>query len=422
MPSEPIQEEIRDFTKSVAQSSTTAKPVELQRPQNGGSRRNNIRSRVINKVAENPVTSKAPEGSRSRTRTRAPKKIEQAFIPNAVPVRTPERTSRRKAVSSIAVTQVLTPEIVQPDFQFKPARKTDIPVPERGFPEFSTSKTKDVRRRPSPPISSTAVRSSEQQPRRSKGRTKVGNPPSTQTFPSRNAVRSRELPVPPVIDEQKLEVLPLFETEPKTVRPPSRSRSRESTSKTLDASTKATNRVSRSRGRVKNSVAAEDVFLTSATETHVKFTRPNDSPSIISVSVNVETRTESTSSFKRRPLTKKAQVKESVVSQITEITSKRTISKRKNITDNTAPVKAKLDKQKDKIKEKIISSRGSKKSEIRLNEIKRSKGDGSDEINESDNYPEPFKALIQAKKSQVSCQIIPMCMCGNFREIVHNEF
>lgn len=399
IPSETSPEEFNDFTKTVAQLSTTAKPDESYVPQNGGSRRNTIRSRGNNNVAEKPFTAQIAEGSKSRGRTRAPKKLDQQFIPNAVPVRNVERPSRRRGTNSNAVPQATNAEKVQPDFQFKPARKTDSPVVQRSSLDQSSPKIREVRRRPAVSTASRGI--IEQQGRRINGRTKTGNPPPSQIFPSRNANAARSRELPQIIDEQKLEVLPLFESEPKTVRPSTRSRVKERTLRTVEGTTKPTKKVVRSRGKARNSVSAEDVFLTSATETDLKFTKPNDSPSVISVSVNVETRTESSSSFKRRPVNKKPQIKESVVSQITEITSKQTIPRRKNSNQNLISARSKVDSQKNRIKEKIIASRGNKKSEIRLNEIKRSKGDGSDEIDESDNYPEPFKALINAKKSQV---------------------
>lgn len=58
----------------------------------------------------------------------------------------------------------------------------------------------------------------------------------------------------------------------------------------------------------------------------------------------------------------------------------------------------KVDEPKVTVTQVVTSSRGNKKSEVNLNKVK--KGATSEEdIDESDNYPEPFKALIQAKKS-----------------------
>lgn len=396
LPSEATPEEIKDITKTVPQiSSTTKSTIDSPRSQNNfnGNRRNNGRSRVGNNVADNPVTSRVPESTRGRVRTRAPKKIGESFVPNSVPTRTVDRSSRRKPAQT---PQPLSAVATQSDFQFRPAKRIDPLASERGSIDLSASRTRDVRRRTATPTTTTTTITVDQQSRRSSFRKKNGNPSSVQTFPSRNSVREKETPT--IIDEQKLEVLPLFESEPKTVRPASKSRTRERTSRKIETTTRASSRTSRSRGRARNSVIPEETFLTSATETDVTFTKP-DFPSIVSVSVNVETRTES--SFKRRPASKKPQVKESVVSEITEVTSKRTIPRRRNNSENSVLGKSKTDSQKNKIREKIVAFRGHRKSEVKLSAIKKSKGGSSDEIDESDNYPEPFKALIQAKKSQV---------------------
>lgn len=69
--------------------------------------------------------------------------------------------------------------------------------------------------------------------------------------------------------------------------------------------------------------------------------------------------------------------------------------------ENTRPSgvqRIKVDEPKVTVTQVVTSSRGNKKSEVNLNKVK--KGATSEEdIDESDNYPEPFKALIQAKKS-----------------------
>lgn len=365
-------EEIGDFSKTVPQATTT-KPSDTQRSSNGSNRRSNNRSKVINNPAENKESNRTPETSRNRARTRITKIADSTNIPNPVPSRVVDRSVRRRPGT--------LPEDIQTDTRSKLTRKTEIPA------DIPVSRNREVRRRTATPATPTVTRGTEE----STPRNSFRNRP---TFSSRSSIRLKDSI--PIIDEQKLEVLPLFESEPKTVRPPTRSRSREKSSKTPDTTTQATSRSSRARARPRTTVTAEENFLTSATENDLRFTKPIQSPSIVSVSVNVETRTES--SLRRKLVNKKPHVKESVVSEITEVTSKRSIPRRKN---NIGNPKNKAENQSNKIREKIHAFRGHKRSEVKLNEIKKAKGDNSDEIDESDNYPEPFKALIQSKKTQV---------------------
>ncbi|CAG9863909.1 unnamed protein product [Phyllotreta striolata] len=72
----------------------------------------------------------------------------------------------------------------------------------------------------------------------------------------------------------------------------------------------------------------------------------------------------------------KPQIRESVVSEVNEVTSRRKVPRKKIIKQKVAP-----------------GSRGTKKSEVKLE-----KKQSSEEIDETDNYPEEFKALIKAKK------------------------
>lgn len=394
LPGDAARETLNEVPKTTPQV-TTSKPIEAQRIHNGANRRNNLRSRA----SENVVTSKTPETTRTRVRTRAPKKLEVATVSNSAPPRNIDRTTRRKSVPPTPPPVLFTPEVIRTESRFTPEKRAE---PAEGKQKSSldliTSRSRDVRRRTAAPSAVTTAKTVDQPTRRTNFRTRVGNPPPIQTFSSRNSLRARD--VPPVIDEQKLEVLPLFASEPKTVRPVTRSRTRERTSRHSEPTTNPPSRTTRSRSRSRNTLIPEDTLLTSATENDLKFTKPNETPAIVSVSVNVETRTES--SFKRKQSFKRPQVKESVVSEVSEVTSKRTVPRRRNKQENSVLQKTKLQIEKNKLSGKVPGARGNRKSEVKLAQIKKSKGDGSDEIDESDNYPAPFKALIQAKKNKVS--------------------
>ncbi|XP_076273924.1 uncharacterized protein LOC143204885 isoform X6 [Rhynchophorus ferrugineus] len=218
-------------------------------------------------------------------------------------------------------------------------------------------------------------------------------------------IRGRFSDGAPKIDESKLEVLPLFEREPKA---DSSIRSRGQRSRTS---------ISRRQG------FAEDRMQVSATEDDVKFV---DKPTTAFTRVTV-TRTESveastsrarlstrmvssststtskvSSSTKSTPTTKRTTttttaspttkkvvpvIKESVVAEVNAVTSKSTITRRKKVVKPT------------KVSE--TAARGSKKSEVKLSDLSVKKN-GEDEVDEEDNYPEAFKALIQAKKQEES--------------------
>ncbi|XP_076273922.1 uncharacterized protein LOC143204885 isoform X4 [Rhynchophorus ferrugineus] len=218
-------------------------------------------------------------------------------------------------------------------------------------------------------------------------------------------IRGRFSDGAPKIDESKLEVLPLFEREPKA---DSSIRSRGQRSRTS---------ISRRQG------FAEDRMQVSATEDDVKFV---DKPTTAFTRVTV-TRTESveastsrarlstrmvssststtskvSSSTKSTPTTKRTTttttaspttkkvvpvIKESVVAEVNAVTSKSTITRRKKVVKPT------------KVSE--TAARGSKKSEVKLSDLSVKKN-GEDEVDEEDNYPEAFKALIQAKKQEVN--------------------
>ncbi|CAH1124244.1 unnamed protein product [Ceutorhynchus assimilis] len=211
--------------------------------------------------------------------------------------------------------------------------------------------------------------------------------------------RSRFPDTPPRLDESKLEVLPLFERE-----------------------TKATNSVrfrgSRSRSGL-NKRHGVDHMDASATENDVKFVEKPTTSAFTRVTVSrtesfeastsrsrLSTRVASSSTTEvpnKRSLSTRAPVtttttapetttrkitrappiiKESVVAEFNQVTSKSTITRRKKVS---------------KAKATEIGSRGNKKAEVKLLDGQKKKTSDED-IGEEDNYPEPFKALIQAKK------------------------
>lgn len=159
--------------------------------------------------------------------------------------------------------------------------------------------------------------------------------------------RTRTTDTPPTIDESKLEVLPLFERE---------SRVPQVVSKPV-------------RGRPRSTRRLADHMHVSATENDVQIaSKPSETST-------QPTTTTTTTTVKP--------IKQTVVSQVNQVVSKSSITRRKKV---------------PKAKAMEILSRGNKKSEVKLTKKKGSE----EEITEDDNYPEPFKALIQAKKIQVS--------------------
>ncbi|XP_044255740.1 mucin-2-like isoform X6 [Tribolium madens] len=308
--------------------------------------------------------------SRVRSRTRATRRPEE---PSSTPTagRTVHRGARRRNEPSSVESRTRGPSVIQT------AETVETPT-----------RSRNGRRTPG-----TAARRNEEvtvpekvtldlpQSRRLGSRKSV----ETTTFRSRTRTRSRD--IPPIIDEQKLEVLPLFERESKTVKPLRNSRRR-------------------------NINSAEEVE-TSATENDIKI-----APKPPKESVVVATRTEST--IKRRKIiskvsrrsstskptvqtskptvqtpkptiaTRKPVVKESVISEVSEVTSKRTVSRQNKL------ARAKTETPK-------FVQRGTKKSEIKLTNVVKNKSSvtsSEEEIDDSDNYPEQFKALLQAKKQK----------------------
>lgn len=219
----------------------------------------------------------------------------------------------------------------------------------------------------------------------------------------RGRVRSRLNPLD--LDDQKLEVLPLFESEEvKTVRKSPTARS--------------SNRSFKSRSRFDN---IEDMEVATTDQVKVTVKKAEFVPSTTASSV-VNSRRQTVSvrdelilkddayqsgpvrtriDISEKPIARTT-VKESVqVSEITEVTSKKKIGRkgvRKTLVSTPKPtisnlVFVKVDEPTVSVSQVI--SRGTKKAEVKVS------AKSSEEIDESDNYPEAFKALIKAKEQKV---------------------
>ncbi|KAJ8919541.1 hypothetical protein NQ315_002162, partial [Exocentrus adspersus] len=386
----------KEFTKT--QPITTPRPTESRRGQNGA-RRSNIRSRTSS-VDETATQTAARSRSRSVTRpTRRPEETAtQAQAQAAVP-RATQRGSRRRPESSTPLAEaasrkgpsVFVAEETQEISRVRPGRRIgpsaaperitldlpgrDVTRKRTSIPAAATTSRNgdDPRKRNSSRFQSRNLESSSgRSGSRSRSRNVIPSIDEYSTASSKGRFRARDFP--PIIDEQKLEVLPLFETEPKTVAPVAKPRSG-------------------SRARTINH--SQETIQTSATENDVNFTpKANETPTFsVSRTVNVETRTET--STKRKPVTRRPVVKESVIAEVSEVTSKRTVTRRLKTKVKAGP--------KGSSGQNV--NRGKKKSEVGLVDAKKSEG-SSEEIDESDNYPEPFKALIQAKKGNKKVMVL----------------
>lgn len=281
-----------------------------------------------------------------RSRTRANRKPTEVVQTVTVPAR---RSGRRRTETST----------------------TSAPPPRRGPSVFSTIEdSPSTRSRTGRKIGEEVTKTQTDQTHNirsagSRGRTRGTSVPSDQlgsssssrqTFRSRNhdqgtkPSRQRFNPRSPLnIDESKLEVLPLFEGETKIISEP---------------------------GRKHNQL---DELINSVTESENRVINPPErvAPSIsISSDVSVSSKVSSMKITSRRKHQRKPEVKESVISQVTEVTSKRTITRK--------PI-----------------ARPSGKSLTNKNTVGKNLNgltSSEEDISESDNYPAPFKALIQSKK------------------------
>ncbi|XP_050501650.1 mucin-17-like isoform X7 [Diabrotica virgifera virgifera] len=351
---DPLQaEEVKEELTNVNLVSSTSKPIE--EPRSSANRRNGLRknTNVIEQSTAAPrfrTRGRSSPAAQAEQSSRAPEFNFQSVTPTATPNRGFRRrldtiTEPRKGPS------VFSAETQFPESRSRTGRKIDLPTPEKLTLEIPTRN----RRRTTTP--------------------KINKESSMPTFPSRNRFRSREMPI---IDEQKLEVLPLFEVEPKLVntRVMNRADVVFQPKKSKDKDELMTRKINDIDARSRRRGGLE---LIQASSTEIKSTEI-PARSRVAVSVSVETRTES--SVRRSIPNRRSEVKESVVSEINEVTSRKKVSRKKVNSNSSNEIKIKP----------LPVYRGSKKSDVVV------KKGSSEEVDESDNYPEAFKALIKSKK------------------------
>ncbi|XP_056631137.1 mucin-2-like isoform X1 [Diorhabda sublineata] len=365
-----------DLSKVQTSSTTTTKPTEPTRSQ--GSRRSSQRKTTV-------VTEQSTQAPRFRTRgrnsqTALASQNSESYLRAATSTTAPGRGYRRRKESVLEPRK--GPSVFSADTEFQERR----PRTERKI-NMSTSEKVMIAYFPTRSRYNTTTR-------------KLSNITPTTSAPNGNRLRSREMPV---FDEQKLEVLPLFEEEPKLLHTRFTNRADATLSRSVkkevsneDTSPKrGENTDIRTGKRVafnekpifneKNATVPRsrrrgnsDSTQKSINKPEKTITKPTNTPSRSKVVVNAETKTES--SVEQALPIRKNEIKESVVSEVNEVTSRRKISRKKvaNLTELQE-------------KSRSSGSRGNKKSE----EFTKA---SSEEIGESDNYPEEFKALIKAKK------------------------
>ncbi|XP_064214953.1 mucin-2 isoform X7 [Tribolium castaneum] len=328
-------------------------------------RRSNGRSR--SNVAASPTVA-----SRVRSRTRATRRPEE---PSPAPTagRTVHRGARRRNEPPSVESRTRGPPVIQA------AETMEAPT-----------RSRNGRRTPG-----TAARKNEEvtvpekvtldlpQSRRLGSRKSV----ETTTFRSRSRTRSRD--IPPIIDEQKLEVLPLFERESKTVRP---LRSGNSRRRNINSAEEVETSATENDIKVGPKPPKETVVVETRTESTIKRRKIISKVSRRSTTTSkptVQTSKTTVQTPKSTIVTRKPVVKESVISEVSEVTSKRTVSRQ----NKAARTKTESPK---------FVQRGTKKSEINLTNVKSKSSvtSSEEEIDDSDNYPEQFKALLQAKKQK----------------------
>lgn len=339
-------------------ATTTAAPK-----RNGGRRTaTRTRGRIETREEDVSVTSR----SRQRARPINRKRVEDAEVAETVyrtsPLFAAESNSRAgRRIDTRAESIPLQPPTPRSRISNNPTRRrsestSSTEKAPRGRGRSRTESPTTIRSRTSDDVdtptfsrrASSAVTSGRKAPRNEA--TERSQPAVERVVSSRRGGRFLSEPqksstqrsrTPPSIDESKLEVLPLFERE---------SRAPQVVTKPI-------------RGRPRSTRRLADYMHVSATENDVQI-----------ASKPVETTTSTTTV---KP------TKQTVVSQVNQVVSKSSITRRKKV---------------PKAKAMEILSRGNKKSEVKLTKKKGSEED----ITEDDNYPEPFKALIQAKKIQVS--------------------
>ncbi|CAH0560276.1 unnamed protein product [Brassicogethes aeneus] len=327
---------------------TTRSQSEVTTPKTAPKRRTNV---IRSRVNPSQVPAESTTTGRSRVRTRATRRPDESSSTAAPLLRSSGRSSRRNGASLF----------VAEESQDAPSRSRTgrrINAREEVVPgdliTASTTRTRVVTNRK--PLGSTTIKPTTG--RRGSSRFASSLPSTTTVIPARDAVtpkktlRSRTRVTPPVFDETKLEVLPLFEVEAKTVLPPG------------------------------------DILKPSASGSKSRYpSKPNDISSRVTVSHRVETRRQTY--FRQKTTTRKPQIKETVVAQISEVTSR---SSRKR--NNEIPVDAKSRVTQPRISIGSVASRRKPASALNRSTLTKSE----EEIDDSDNYPPQFKALLQAKK------------------------
>ncbi|XP_017779980.1 PREDICTED: mucin-2-like [Nicrophorus vespilloides] len=311
------------------------------------------------------TTESVPTAARTRTRVRTNRKQEDSSESTTSSSRTNFRAGRRRPEKETL--RGRGPSILENEEEVsaKPRnerrtgsqrRKVEVSTTtEQIEPQKTRSRTSTSRGRKT----ETQAAASTRQPSRRRINTRPDNvkesvktvEASTTPRPERSS-RGRSRARFNVVDETKLEVLPLFEAEPKVVP-----------------------RTSSRRGRTR---APVDEFVASSTvENPIRHAPP---PTSTSRSVTISSR-QNKITTETKQVTEKPITKETVQSEVSEVISTRKVMRRKKV----------------EVKKKLLD-RGTTKSEVQLTNVKSK--DDSDEVDDTDNYPPQFKALIQAKTKE----------------------
>lgn len=356
-------------------------------------RRTSIRSRkpLLRYVAVDPV--KIEKVARARVNNATEK---------ATTVRDEPSESTRSKIKTTQIENETTPFTTTPPLTTKSRRV------ERIKPELqSESKIEEKI------VSTTAQSPSTVENRRSSFRSRVGNrrakasssveetTQSPQVTTSRNDIRRRSFSrrvntveptikepikevsrnsrqrtrfIPPIIDEQKLEVLPLFESEAKTVAP------------------------------IRRRPNSESMNAASSSEHQVKVGTSNEIN--IDAPTRVETKTEKSEHIQH--IRTVQPTKQSIETKVSEVVTKRKIGRQivrkvkvnktnNNISDEKS--NESNDNERKVVKTVVVpKAKSLRRLEIsKDNKVSSKLSSSEEEIGDSDNYPEPFKALIQQK-------------------------
>lgn len=364
---EPSQSELSSSEFSKVENDISRTQPETTTPiTSRTTRRSNGRSRSSNTVSSPTVA------SRVRSRTRATRKPEE---PSAGPTagRTVHRGSRRRTDPAPVESRTRAPHVIQT------AETVEVPTRSRNGRRIPVGRREEV-------TIPEKVTLDLPQSRR------LGSRKSVETTTIRSRTRSRSRDIPPVIDEQKLEVLPLFERESKTVRP---SRNVVSRRRNINSAEAVETSATENDIKVAPKPPKESVVIETRTESTIKRRKPvskatSRSRKSPTSKATVQTTKPTTQTPKPTTQSPKPVIKQSVIAEVSEVTSKRTLTRHTKI-----PSRSKTETPK-------FVQRGTKKSEVNLVNVgkKSSITSSEEEIDDSDNYPEQFKALLQAKKQK----------------------